>query len=69
MTAAEELTKLEAMYSAWLDAGCPQSYSIHGRTITRASMEIIMRRIDQLRLAVARQSTGGVSVAQFRSPE
>jgi hypothetical protein len=68
MTTAEELTKLTRAYSAWLDAGCPASYTMEGTTVTRASAEWMSKRIDALRAAVARESSGsGFAVANFRN--
>jgi hypothetical protein len=69
MTAAEELTKLETMYSAWIDAGCPQSYSINGRSLTKASFDTIVKRIDTLRASTTAATGGMCSAAQFRKPE
>ena len=69
MTAQEELTALETVYAAWINAGCPQSYSLNGRTVTKASAEWMSERIDELRAAVARQTTGSFYAAQFRRPE
>lgn len=67
MTVAEELTALETAYAAWIAAGCPQSYTTgDGRTVTRASAEWMSKRIDTLRAEVARGTTSGFSVADFR---
>lgn len=71
MTATAELAALEATYEAWINAGCPQSYSHNGRTVTRASAEWMSKRIDQLRQAAARESgtTGSCPVAKFRGQD
>lgn len=69
MTAQAELTLLETTYSAWLAAGCPQSYSIAGRAIQRASAEWFTKRIDELRRQVAREANGMFYAGVFRKPE
>lgn len=70
MTPAEELTKLETAYSAWIDAGCPQSMQVDGRLFTIAQAEWMSRRIDVLRAAGASTATSGIfAVGQFRRPE
>jgi hypothetical protein len=67
MTAAEELTALETAYEAWIEAGCPQSYTTgDGRTVTRASAEWMSKRIDTLRAESARGTSSGFSGANFR---
>lgn len=68
MTATEELVKLETAYSAWLDAGCPQSYTTPaGQSVTKASAEWMSKRIDALRSVT--DTTGRCPVASFRDPE
>ncbi len=71
MTAAEELTKLETAYSAWLDAGCPQSYTTPaGLSVTKASADWMAKRIDALRATASQaENGGGFQVASFRDPE
>lgn len=70
MTAQEELTKLEAAYSAWLDAGCPQSYTTPaGQQVTKASADWMSKRIDVLRAQVQRDTSGSFFVAQNRESE
>ena len=66
MTAAEELALHETAYAKWVKAGCPQTYVEEGRTVTRAQAEWWSKRIDQLRALVARGSTPGMAVANFR---
>jgi len=66
MTAAQELSYLETSYEAWVKAGCPQSYTHEGRVVTRASADWMSKRIDQLRALVARSSSPGMAVANFR---
>lgn len=66
MTAAQELASLESAYEAWIKAGCPQSYTHEGRTVTKASAEWMSKRIDDLRAVVARQTAGGFLGVRFR---
>jgi hypothetical protein len=70
MTSAEELSSLETQYSAWITAGCPKSYAINGRTVDKGYWDFLIKRIDMLRVAVARQtSAGSCPVASFRRPD
>jgi hypothetical protein len=68
MTNQEELTLLETAYTTLLGGGV-QSYSINGRSVTRLDFSWMIKRIDQLRAAVARETTGGWFAGQFRDPE
>ena len=69
MTAQTELTALETSYLAWISAGMPQSYTINGRTFTRADMEKMTARLDWLRKLVDRETNGSTAVSAFRKPE
>lgn len=70
MTATEELTLLEAAYSAWLTAGCPQSYTTPaGMSVTKANADWMAKRIDVLRAQVNAQTNGSFWVGQTRDPE
>ena len=71
MTAAEELAKLETAYAAWIEAGCPQSYTAPGGhyTVTRASAQWMSDRIDALRRQVNSESGGIFTVSQFRKQD
>lgn len=70
MTSAAELALLEAQYTTWINAGCPNTYSINGRMVSRTYWEFLIKRIDQLRISAARESsTGTCPVSQFRRPD
>lgn len=69
MTLAEELTLLEAAYSAFLSGGAVQSYTIGTRSTTKANAKWFTDRIDQIRAAIVRETDGGFQVAQFRDSE
>jgi hypothetical protein len=68
MTANEELTLLENAYSAILTKGV-KSYRVGDRELTRLDLPFITDRMDILRAAVQRASTGMAFVSQFRRPE
>ena len=71
MTASEELTLLEAAYTALLQGGA-QSYSINGRSLTKLDAVWMCKRMDTLRAQVVRDdpTSGGMfSVARFRNPD
>ena len=68
MTAQEELTLLETAYTSLLTGGV-QSYTINNRSVTKLDFSWMIKRIDQLRAQVARETTGGWFAAQFRNPE
>ncbi len=70
MTATEELSALETTYQAWLEAGCPQSYTTKlGVSVTRASAEWMSKRIDMLRAQVNQQTSGQFWVGQTRDSD
>lgn len=66
MTAAEELTLIDAAMTAILTGGVA-SYSINGRSVTRLDYRFLVERKKELEIAIARQSsTGTCPVAKFR---
>jgi hypothetical protein len=68
MTPQDELTLLEAAYTALLTGGV-QSYSIGGRSVTKNDIKFITERMDLLRRQVSRQSQGMFYASQFRKAE
>jgi hypothetical protein len=60
MTNSEELTLVDAAIEAIL--GGAQSYSIAGRSMTRADLETLFARRDYLVAMVARETRGGIRV-------
>lgn len=58
MTNSEELTLVDAAISAIL--GGSQSYSIAGRSVTRADLSELFARRDLLVALVARETRGGI---------
>lgn len=70
MTAAAELALLETAYTAMLTGGAVQSYTVAGRTVTKADIKWLTGRIDQLRRQVSRESSSGAAaVARFVDTE
>lgn len=73
MTAAEAQQARDALftqYMAWINGGCPQSYSINGRTKTNVDAKFWLDQMAMLDVIVARQSASGTCpVASFRRPD
>ena len=63
MTNAEELALYEKALTAILDGA--QEYKIGGRTVRRADLEVIQRRIDYLRGQIAEESYGTTAFARW----
>ena len=59
-TYAQQLGNVQAAIAA-LEAGA-QSYSVHGRTVTRASLQTLYQREQWLRGMAAREARGGIRV-------
>jgi hypothetical protein len=72
MTATELQTLRTALYTqylAWINAGCPQAYSINGRSYTKVDGEFFLKQLNQLDAALSRTTSGGFYAAQVRNPE
>jgi len=72
MTLAQATAARDALYTqymAWIEAGCPQAYSINGRAKTNCTANFWLEQIGQLEGIISRQSTGGCPVASFRTPD
>lgn len=68
MTAQDELTMLEASYTALLQGGVA-SYQINGRMATKFDIDWMSKRMDKLRAIVDRQTNGAIRVASMRPQE
>jgi hypothetical protein len=73
MTLAQLTAARDALYTqylAWINAGCPQSYALNGRSLTKCSADFWLKQLNQLDGQItAAGSTGSFSAAQFRRPE
>jgi len=67
MTPAEELAKLEAVYSKWIDAGMPAEWEEAGQKFVVAQMTAITSRIDKLRAITGQAGTTPFRVAGYRN--
>lgn len=63
------LAAQKTQYLAWVNAGCPESWTINGRSQTIADMQRIYDRITELETKSARETSGGFFASQFVSPE
>lgn len=59
-TYAEQLTSVQAAITA-IEGGA-QSYSIAGRSLTRADLSVLYKREERLRVLADRESRGGIRV-------
>lgn len=68
MDAAAELALLETAYTNFIRTGVA-SYSINGRSITYRSIDEVTKRMDLLKIQIARAASGTFQASQFRDPE
>lgn len=68
MTAAEAQTELTAVNAAILAivTGKAQSYSLHGRNVTRLDLTQLRELRKELEAVIARSSSGTFLLARFR---
>lgn len=69
MTTSEMQTARDALYAqylAWIGAGCPASYTINGRTVTKVDANFWLTQIGQLDTAIASASRGAFGAATIR---
>lgn len=68
MTNQQLLTAVEAAIAGTLERGVA-SYQVAGRALSTFNLKELVELRTQLLFAVARETGGGCSVAQFRRPD
>jgi hypothetical protein len=72
MTLSELQALRSALYTgylAWVTAGCPQSYTINGRSLTKVTGDFWLDQINKLDAQISRLGAGSCAVMQARPPE
>jgi hypothetical protein len=73
LTAAQLTVLRDALYTtylAWIQAGCPQAYTLPGgKSLTKVSGEFFQKQINSLDAQITALTRGSFYEAQFRHPE